>query len=172
MNWLNSYSNYPDYIIDWWAEKDIFWSEINVDWYEARNQINNILSQENELKNIMQLIGEENLPEDQQLILFITKLIRNGYLIQNAFDDIDNFTNVKKLIGQIKLILLLYKQGKELLKSGYLIEDIKNLDVIDDILRISYSISNDDFFKIENLKKKLVNEVESLKLSYGVSKEK
>ncbi|MFX1305060.1 MAG: V-type ATP synthase subunit A [Promethearchaeota archaeon] len=172
INWLNSYSNYPDYIIDWWAEKDIFWSEINVDWYEARNQINNILSQENELKNIMQLIGEENLPEDQQLILFITKLIRNGYLIQNAFDDIDNFTNVKKLIGQIKLILLLYKQGKELLKSGYLIEDIKNLDVIDDILRISYSISNDDFFKIENLKKKLVNEVESLKLSYGVSKEK
>ncbi|MFW9971674.1 MAG: V-type ATP synthase subunit A [Candidatus Odinarchaeota archaeon] len=172
INWLNSYSNYPDYIVDWWTERDIFWPEINIDWYECRNQINNILSQENELKNIMQLIGEENLPEDQQLVLFITKLIRNGYLIQNAFDSIDNFTDVKKLIGQIKLILLLYKEGKELLKSGYLIEDIKNLDVIDDILRISYSISNDEFYKIENLKKILVNEIESLKLSYGVLKEK
>ncbi|MFX1591936.1 MAG: V-type ATP synthase subunit A [Promethearchaeota archaeon] len=172
INWLNSYSNYPDYIVDWWAEKDIFWPEINIDWYECRNLINNILSQENELKNIMQLIGEENLADDQQLILFITKLIRNGYLIQNAFDNIDNFTDVKKLIGQIKLILLLYKEGKELLKSGYLIEDIKNLDVIDDILRISYSISNDDFFKIENLKKRLLNEIESLKLSFGVLKEK
>ncbi|MFX1531665.1 MAG: V-type ATP synthase subunit A [Promethearchaeota archaeon] len=172
INWLNSYSNYPDYIVDWWTEKDIFWPELNIDWYECRNQINNILSQENELKNIMQLIGEENLPDEQQLILFITKLIRNGYLIQNAFDNIDNFTGVKKLIGQIKLILLLYKEGKELLKSGYLIENIKNLDVIDDILRISYSISNDDFYKIENLKKKLLNEIESLKLSYGVLKEK
>ncbi|MFX1425735.1 MAG: V-type ATP synthase subunit A, partial [Promethearchaeota archaeon] len=140
-------------------------------WYECRSQINNILSQENELKNIMQLIGEENLPEDQQLILFITNLIRNGYLIQNAFDSIDNFTSVQKLIGQIKLILLLYKEGKELLKSGYLIEDIKNLSVIDDILRISYSISNDEFYKIGNLKKRLLNEIESLKLSFGALKE-
>ena len=172
INWLNSYSNYPDYIVDWWAKKDIFWPEINIDWYECRNQINNILSQENELKNIMQLIGEENLPEEQQLILFITRLIRNGYLIQNAFDNIDNFTNVQKLIGQIKLILLLYKEGKELIKSGYLIEDIKDLEVVDDILRISYSISNDEFFKIESLKKKLINEIETLKLSYGVLKEK
>ncbi|MFX1380635.1 MAG: V-type ATP synthase subunit A [Promethearchaeota archaeon] len=172
INWLNSYSNYPDYIFEWWAQRDIYWPEMNVDWYECRSQINNILSQESELKNIMQLIGEENLPEDQQLILFITKLIRNGYLIQNAFDSIDNFTSVEKLIGQIKLILLLYKEGRELLRSGYLIEDIKSLDVIDDILRISYSISNDDFFKIENLKKRLLNEIESLKLSYGVLKEK
>ncbi|MFW9821676.1 MAG: V-type ATP synthase subunit A [Candidatus Thorarchaeota archaeon] len=172
INWLNSYSNYPDYIVDWWAEKDIFWPEINVDWFECRNLINNILSQENELKNIMQLIGEENLPEDQQLILFITKLIRNGYLIQNAFDNIDNFTDVEKLIGQIKLILLLYKEGQELLKSGYLIEDFKSLSVIDEILRISHSISNNDFYKIESLKKRLLNEIESLKLSFGVLKEK
>ncbi|MFW9896533.1 MAG: V-type ATP synthase subunit A [Candidatus Thorarchaeota archaeon] len=172
INWLNSYSNYPDYIVDWWAEKDIFWPEINIDWFECRNLINNILSQENELKNIMQLIGEENLPEDQQLILYITKLIRNGYLIQNAFDSIDNFTDVAKLIGQIKLILLLYKEGQELLKSGYLIEDIKSLSAIDEILRISYSISNDDFYKIETIKKRLLNEIESLKLSFGVLKEK
>jgi len=120
----------------------------------------------------MQLVGEENLPEDQQLILFIAKLIKESYLIQNAFDDIDNFTDTKKLISHIKLILLLYKEGKELLNSGYLIEDIKELNVINDILRISYSISNDQFSRIENLKKRLNNEIESLKLSYGVSKEK
>ncbi len=172
INWLNSYSNYPDYIADWWSDRDIFWPEINLDWYECRNHVNNLLSQENELRNIMQLVGEENLPEDQQLILFIAKLIKESYLIQNAFDDIDNFTDTKKLIGQIKLILLLYKEGKELLNSGYLIEDIKDLNVINEILRISYSISNDQFSRIENLKKRLNNEIESLKLSYGVSKEK
>ncbi len=172
INWLNSYSNYPDYIVDWWSNRDIFWPEINLDWYESRDRVNNILSQENELRNIMQLIGEENLPDDQQLILFISKLIRNSFLIQNAFDDIDNFTDTKKLLGQIKLILLLYKEGMDLLNSGYLIEDIKNLEVINDILRISYSISNDNFSDIEKLKKRLNNEIESLKLSYGGSREK
>jgi V/A-type H+-transporting ATPase subunit A len=172
INWLSSYSNYPDYISNWWYERDIFWPEVDLDWYECRKIVNNILSQENELKNITQLIGEENLPDDQQLILFITKLIRNGFLIQNAFDDIDNFTDPKKLIGQIKLILLLYKEGEVLIKSGFLIEDIKKLNVINDILRISNTIPNDQLFQIENLKKKLLSEVESLKLLSGVFKEK
>ncbi|MFW9773034.1 MAG: V-type ATP synthase subunit A [Candidatus Thorarchaeota archaeon] len=172
INWLSSYSNYPDYISDWWFERDIFWPEIDLDWYECRTLVNNILSQENELRNITQLIGEENLPEDQQLILFITKLIRNSFLIQNAFDNIDNFTSPTKLIGQIKLILLLFKEGEELLKSGYLIEDIKRLNVINDIMRMSQSIPNDKFFLIENLKKDLLSEIEKLKLAYGVFKEK
>ncbi|MFW9865431.1 MAG: V-type ATP synthase subunit A [Candidatus Thorarchaeota archaeon] len=172
INWLSSYSNYPDYISNWWYERDIFWSEIDLDWYECRTIINNILSQENDLKNITQLIGEENLPEDQQLILFIAKLIRNSFLIQNAFDNIDNFTNPTKLIGQIKIILLLFKEGQELLKSGYIIEDIKKFKIIDDILRISYSIPNDKFSQIEDIKKKMLSEIESSKLSYGVFREK
>ncbi|MCK4479143.1 MAG: V-type ATP synthase subunit A [Candidatus Lokiarchaeota archaeon] len=168
INWLTSYSNYPDYISEWWYERDITWTEIDIDWFDCRKQVNDILSQDNELKYIIQLIGEENLPESQQLTLFIAKLIKNGFLIQNAFDDIDNYTGVKKLLGMIKIILLLYKEGKELLKQGFLLEDIKELKTIIEILRINHSIRNEDFNKIEEIKNNLINEIESMKISYGV----
>jgi V/A-type H+-transporting ATPase subunit A len=172
INWLKSYSKYPEFVSDWWYERDVYWPEIDIDWYECRKQINNILSQENELKNVTQLVGEENLPESQQFILFIAKLARNGFLIQNAFDPIDSFTDIKKLIEFTKIILLLYREGQQLITQGHLIDDIKELKVIEDILRIGSSVPNDEFEKIEELKKTLLYEIESLKLMRGVLKKK
>ncbi|KKN42215.1 hypothetical protein LCGC14_0715400, partial [marine sediment metagenome] len=172
INWLNSYSNYPEYITEWWQSKNFDWPEIDIGWSQCRKQVNEILSYDNELQYITQLIGEENLPDEQQLILFIAQLIKNGFLIQSAFDDIDNFTDAKKLLGIIKLILLLYKEGGELLKQGFLIDDIKDLDTINGILRINHAIKNEDFYLIENLKKGLLNEIETLKLLQGAFKRK
>jgi V/A-type H+-transporting ATPase subunit A len=166
LNWLDSYSNYPDYISKWWNKRDLNWKEVEFDWIDSRNLVNEILSEENSLKNITQLIGEENLPEDQQLILFCAKLIKEGFLIQNAFDSIDNYTDAKKLMGIIKIILLLYQKAKNLLELGVIIEEIKDLNVINDILRISNSVKNEDFEKIEDLKKELIKEIDKLSLSY------
>ncbi|MFX0076779.1 MAG: V-type ATP synthase subunit A [Candidatus Hermodarchaeota archaeon] len=172
INWLKSYSKYPDFVSDWWYERDVYWPEIDIDWYECRKQINNILSQENELKNVTQLIGEENLPENQQFILFISKLTRNSFLIQNAFDPIDSFTDIKKLIEFTKIILLLYHEGQSLISQGYLIDDIKEFKVVQDILRIGQSVPNDQLDQIEELRKRLNYEIESLKLIHGVLKKK
>ncbi|MFX1322842.1 MAG: V-type ATP synthase subunit A [Promethearchaeota archaeon] len=166
LNWLDSYSNYPEYISEWWNKRDIKWFELDLDWLNCRNQVNEILSIENNLKNITQLIGEENLPEDQQLILFISKLIKEAFLIQNAFDKIDSYISTTKLLGQIKIILLLYKEAKELMDKGIIIEEIKDLKIINDILRISNSIPNDDFIKIEEIKKRLLEEINSLKTTF------
>ncbi|MFX1267228.1 MAG: V-type ATP synthase subunit A [Promethearchaeota archaeon] len=166
INWLSSYSNYLEYVAQWWYERDINWPEIDIDWHQCRAEINEILSRENELKNIVQLIGEENLPDDQQFVIFIGKLIRESFLIQNAFDNIDNFTNVSKLLGHTKLILLLYHQGQELLAQGYLLEDIKSFEVLNDIRRISHTIPNDQFDKIEKIKNNLLKEIQSIKLMY------
>ncbi len=172
INWLSSYSNYTEYVSQWWVERDIAWPEIDLDWYQCRAEINSILSKENELKNIIQLVGEENLPDDQQFIIFIGKLIRESFLIQNAFDNIDKFTSFTKLLGHIKLILLLYHQGLDLLTQGYMLEDVKSLEVIDDIRRVSQTIPNDQFEKIEKIKKELLREIQSRKLIYGGRKRK
>jgi V/A-type H+-transporting ATPase subunit A len=166
LNWLDSYSNYPEYISKWWNKRDIYWSELDLDWISTRQLVNEILSQENSLKNITQLIGEENLPEDQRLILFCAKLIKEGFLIQNAFDPIDNYTNIKKLMAIIKMILLLYQKAKLLLTQGVIIEEIKEISVVNDILRIGSSIPNTDYEKIEELKQRLLKEIDKLKLSY------
>ena len=170
INWLNSYSNYPDYISDWWFERDIDWVEIDIDWLDCRKQVNEILSKDNELKYITQLIGEENLSDNQQLDVYMARLLKNSFLIQNAFDEIDNFTNIGKLLAMIKIILLLFKESKELLKQGLYMEDIKSLKSINDILRINRTIPNDNIEKIEEIKMKLLNEIEFLKLTHGVIK--
>jgi len=172
LNWLDSYSNYPEYISEWWNRQKIDWDEIDIDWFECRIEVNEILSRENNLKNVVQLIGEENLPEDQQLDLFIAKLIRESFLIQNAFDNIDNYTEVNKLTGHIKIILLLYKEAKNLLDEGVIIEDIKDLEIINEILGIGKSIPNDEFYKIEVIKRNLLEDIESLKHSYSVVRQK
>jgi V/A-type H+-transporting ATPase subunit A len=166
INWLDSYSKYTDYVTDWWFERNFNWKEIDVDWMECRTKIDEILAKEANLENISQLIGEENLPEEQQLSLFLANLIKKGFLIQNAFDEIDRFTDPKKLLGMIKIILLFFKQASELLQSGVLLEDIKNLDVINTILRIGITIPNEDFDKIVEIKDTLIREMEDLKLSY------
>ncbi|MDX1798965.1 MAG: V-type ATP synthase subunit A, partial [Candidatus Lokiarchaeia archaeon] len=98
--------------------------------------------------------------------LFLANLIKKSFLIQNAFDEIDRFTDPKKLLGMVKIILLFYDQASELLQSGVLLEDIKKLDVINTILRIGITIPNEDFDKIVEIKDTLVKEMEYLKLSY------
>ncbi|MCJ7651239.1 MAG: V-type ATP synthase subunit A, partial [Candidatus Lokiarchaeota archaeon] len=168
INWFDSYSNYPEYLADWWAKRDIEWPEIDYNWYQCRSEVNEILSRENELLNIIQLIGEENLPEIEKLDIFIGKIIRESFLIQNAFDNIDAFTNAEKLLSQIKLILLLYNESKELIQQGFIIDDIKSLAVINEIMRLSLSIPNQEYLKILNIKNQLIREIEALKLISGV----
>lgn len=162
VNWLNSYSNYPQFIAEWWYERDIDWPEIDIDWSECRKQVNEILLQEQDLKHVLQLVGEKNLPDDQQLTLFVAKMIRNGFLIQNAFDEIDNYTNTTKLLGLIKLILAIYNEGKNLIKRGLLIEDLLDTDLITSILRISQTIPNDAFQRIERIKNALIKKLRIL----------
>ncbi|KKM89272.1 hypothetical protein LCGC14_1250340 [marine sediment metagenome] len=161
INWLNSYSNYPSSLKDWWNNRDIEWPEIDIDWSECRKQTNEILGQEQELKYITQLLGEKNLPDDQQLTLFIARIIKNGLLAQSAFDEIDSFTDAKKLLGLIKLILLIYSEGKKLLKRGVVIEESLDPSFIKELLRMSRSIPNDEFERIEDMKNRLIKKLRS-----------
>lgn len=157
INWLNSYSNYPSYIADWWYERDIDWTDIDIDWLECRNQVNDILSKEQEIKHLVQLIGEKNLDENNQLILFMARMIKNGFLIQSAFDEVEKFTGIKKLLGMIKLFLLIYKEGQNLINRGVLIENVIGSELLTSLLRMNKTIKNDEFDKIEKLKEELLN---------------
>ncbi|MFW9827527.1 MAG: V-type ATP synthase subunit A [Candidatus Thorarchaeota archaeon] len=162
INWLNSYSNYPQFITQWWYERDIDWPEIDLDWSECRNLVNELLSKEQELKHVVQLVGEKNLPDEQQLILFVAKTIKDGFLIQNAYNDIDNFTNNKKLLSMIKIILLIYKEGKTLLDRGILIEEHLDDDILNSILYMNQTVPNNAFKKIEKIKDKILNKLRKL----------
>ncbi|MFX0030527.1 MAG: V-type ATP synthase subunit A [Candidatus Hermodarchaeota archaeon] len=157
IDWLKSYSNYPDYISEWWNKNDINWYEIDLNWLECRRQVDEILLKENDLNFIIQLIGKKNLADDQKLDLFIAKLIRNCFLIQNAFEEIDSFTDHKKLLGIIKIILLLYNEGKVRLKQDFRFYDNIEDDILNDIMKLTHQIPNDDFHQIIEFKNKIIS---------------
>jgi V/A-type H+-transporting ATPase subunit A len=157
ISWLNSYSNYPEYVSDWWKKINFDWPEIKIDWYECRNQVNEILSREHELKAVIKLLGEGSLPEDQKLDLMIADLVRKAFLIQNAFDEIDNYTDNRKLLGIAKIILLLYQEGKSKVENGSIINDVMYNEVVNDISRLTRTIANEDFNGIIEFKNNLLN---------------
>ncbi len=159
INWMKSYSNYPVQISEWWRNNDIYWSEIDLDWIGCQKQVDEILSKDHELKFITQLIGKKNLPDDQKLDLFMAKLIQNSFLGQNAFVEIDNFTEHKKLLGLIKIILLFFKEGKILLKRGLRFDENKEDEVLNSIMKITHSIPNADFDQIEQFKNKNLSDI-------------
>jgi len=162
ISWINSYSNYPEYLADWWEEIDNNWLDIKLDWFECRKQVNEILAKENDLKYITQLLGQKNLAEDQKLELYTANLIRNAFFIQNAFNEVDNFTSSKKMLGLIKVILLLHNKSKLLINQGFIMSDRKCDDAFKEIMRISHYVLNEDFEPIEKLKKNINNETVSL----------
>ena len=165
ISWINSYSNYPEYVADWWDEIDNEWPDIKLNWFECRKQVNEILAKENDLKYIIQLLGQKNLAEDQKLELFIANLVRNAFFIQNAFNEVDNFTSSRKMLGLIKIILLLYNNSIPLVKQGFVIDEKKCDEILTEIMRISHYVPNDDFKPIEKLKDDILNKKVSLVFS-------
>jgi len=166
ISWINSYSNYPEYLADWWEKIDKNWFDIKLDWSECRKQVNEILATENDLKYITQLLGQKNLAEDQKLELFTANLIRNAFFIQNAFNEVDNFTTSKKMLGLIKVILLLHNKSKLLIKQGFIMNDRRCDDVLKEIMRISHYVPNEDFEPIDKLRKDI--DKESVNLVYKI----
>ncbi|MFX1497602.1 MAG: V-type ATP synthase subunit A [Promethearchaeota archaeon] len=158
INWLQSYSNYPEYIKKWWKKIDIDWPEIKLDWVGCRNQLNEILSQESNIQNITQLLGEGGIPPEQRLEIIMNKIITNGFLIQNAFDEIDVFTSPEKLLSLIKLFLLFYKEGKNRINKGLVINAWKSEQVISEMIKLRYSIPNENYSEIDSIKTRMINQ--------------
>ncbi|MFX1557865.1 MAG: V-type ATP synthase subunit A [Promethearchaeota archaeon] len=156
IDWLNSYSNYSESVLRWWKEKDSEFDLIDISWYGSREKVNKILSKENELKLTAQLTGELDLIDVQKFDLLFAKLIRNCFLIQNSYDERDQFTDYKKLLFLINLILTIYEEGTILLRKNYFFTE-ENFDTVIKIIQeINFSISNIKFKKIGEMKNEVV----------------
>jgi len=152
LDWLNSYSNYPEYISEWWRSKAIEWHALDFDWFECRKRVNELLAKENEFLLAYQLTGELDLLDYQKFNVFMARLLRNTFLNQNAFDKIDNFTDFNKLIVLIKLILIIDQEGRALMNKGLFFDQSCFNKVINIIKATNMTISNDQFEKIIQMK--------------------
>ena len=133
INWLTSYSLYTDSLEKWFREN------VNEDWSELRSRLMNLLQEEAELEEIVKLVGMDALSATDRLKLEAARSIREDYLHQNAFHDVDTYTSTAKQFIMMSAILEFYDRGLTALKNGADIEDIVSAPARERIGRIKYT---------------------------------
>lgn len=132
INWLKSYSLYIDMMKDWYER------EIDSDWITSRNSLMAILQEEAELEEIVKLVGMDALSGADRLKLEVARLIREDYLHQNAFHEVDTFASLKKQFIMMKLILEYYSMCREAVVAGARVDEVISIAERERIGRIKY----------------------------------
>ena len=147
IQWLDSYSEYLTDLAPWYTE------HVNKDFVDYRNQLVYLLNQEASLMEIVKLIGADVLPDDQKLILDIAKVIRVGFLQQNAFHKDDTCVPLEKQFKMMDVILYLYKKARSLVHMSMPMSILKEDPIWDKLISIKYDIPNDRLDMFDDYKK-------------------
>jgi len=145
IHWLDSYSEYLEDVADWWREK------VGVDWLKMRNRAMEILSEESRLSQIVKLVGPDALPDEERLVLETARLLREGFLQQNAMDSVDAYSPVEKQIRMLDLILYFHNRALQIVKRGAPISVIHVLPIVDTLIRMKTTIPNDELGKMDEI---------------------
>ncbi|MDW8073245.1 MAG: V-type ATP synthase subunit A [Nitrososphaerota archaeon] len=156
VNWIMSYSAYVDTVREWW-------DKIAEDWYEARARLYSILRREEELLELVRLLGPEALADEENLVLDVARMIREGFLQQSAYDEVDSYCSSKKQYRMLKMFVDFYEYALTAIKRGVKIEDIRALPVIPKMLRAKYTINNDELGKFDELEAEIKSEINAMK---------
>ena len=132
INWLTSYSLYSKGLSDWFSEN------VAPDWVDLRDNAMDLLQQESELQEIVQLVGSDALPEDQQLTLEIARLVREYFLQQNAFHPVDTFCPFDKQYKLLKAISRYGELANAALESGVPMGDIIAVESKDELAKVKF----------------------------------
>ena len=160
INYLTSYSGYVDMLSEWYEEN------VAPDMLELRHKMIVLLQEEEKLNEIVQLVGEDVLPNDQALILETARIIKKGFLQQNAMHAEDTYVVLKKQYLMLKVIDTFYEEALACVKIGIPISVIRSESVIQDILKIKYEVPNDKLEMLGVLMNKIADVYSSLRLKY------
>jgi V/A-type H+/Na+-transporting ATPase subunit A len=160
INWLDSYSEYLEDVADWWRK------QVGMDWLALRNEAMGILSEESHLTQIVKLVGPDALPDDQRLILETARLLREGFLQQNALDDVDAYSTPQKQISMLNLILHFHHRALRIVKLGATISVIHDLPVVGTLIRMKTQVTNDEMDKLNAITKEIDEQMDQLETEY------
>ncbi len=156
VDWLTSYSFYKQYLPACFEDKDKGRQMVNL-----TQQAMSLLEQESGLAEIVRLVGSESISPADRMVLQTTKSIREDYLHQNAFDEVDTYTSIDKQFEMLKTILHFHVQGLEAIKNGIETDEIFKLDAWEDISRSSF-IAEDAIEKITKIRDKIDEQIKAL----------
>ena len=144
INWNTSYSEYVNDFKDWYEK------EVGPDFIPCRQRISRLLKEESQLMEIVKLIGSDILPEDQKLVIEIARVIRLGFLQQNAYNEIDTYVPMTKQLKMMQAILRLYDGAKAAISTSIPLSQITATGIFDALVKMKYEIPNDDLQKFDD----------------------
>lgn len=159
IGWIDSYSEYADEVKEWWDAVDPRWSSVRLEALD-------LLKREQRLEQIVRLIGPDALPDSERLILVVAEMIKNGFLQQNAFDDIDVYSVPEKQIKILSLIMDFYKKALRVIGMGSPLVKVSALACREEIIRIKTTIPNDELSRIGEVARHVEEQFDALEKLY------
>lgn len=165
ISYLSSYSGYGKQLEDFYSQ------EVSEELIPVRDRMMAVLGEDDKLSSVVQLVGEDVLPDDQRITIEIAKVIKTGFLQQNAMHKEDTFVPLKKQFEMLKLIDHLNTRAKEANSKGIGLSEVKNQDLFDDVIKMKYTVPNADLSKIDKLKFEIDKYYDELIVRYAQRKE-
>lgn len=153
IDWLQSYSLYVDSIEAWWEDA------VGGGWRANRDEAMVLLQKESELQEIVQLVGPDALPDSEQVTLESTRMLREDFLQQNAYDDVDTYCPPTKQAQMLSTILLFHKEALQAVERGAEVKDINSLAVKDEIAKMKYVHTDEFDAKIKEIQSQIVEQI-------------
>ncbi|NEZ76874.1 V-type ATP synthase subunit A [Clostridium botulinum] len=161
INWLNSYSLYIEKISPWMDEN------VASDWTQLRIKAMSLLQEEASLEEIVRLVGIDALSEKDRLKLEVAKSLREDYLQQNAFHEVDTYASLEKQYKMLKLVLFFYDESERALNAGIYLKELLDLEVRDKIARAKY-VSEENIKNIDAIFNELSEIIDQLISKGGI----
>jgi len=157
ISWLRSYSLYLGNLREWYNKPE------SPDFMEQQEEMMALLQKEAELQEIVQLVGADALPPRERGTLEVARMIREDFLQQNAYHDVDSFCSLEKQYLMAKIILQWYNFANELVEQGIGVENLEGMRIKDAIARMKYVPSEEFGAKYEEIMKDMKDEFEAVK---------
>jgi V/A-type H+-transporting ATPase subunit A len=159
ISWIDSYSEYAEEIRGWWEK-------VNPDWATVRESAIGLLKREQRLSQIVKLIGPDALPDNQRLVLLVAEMIKNGFLQQNAYDEVDMFSVPDKQVRILKLIMDFYARSLAIIQMGAPLLKLRDLSCREKIVRARTAVVNGDTAALDAIDALMGREMAELERSY------
>ncbi len=161
INWLRSFTRYLTVAARWW-------SQYEPKWEETRSLALRLLEEAAEIEETARIIGEKALPDDQRLVLLVAEMLREGFLVQSAYHEVDTFCAPEKQVKLLSLFTEFYNMARPLTESGIPIDKVRELDVVREIMRLK---EREGTQPIDHARGMMVEEIRALKAQYEVNKQ-
>jgi V/A-type H+-transporting ATPase subunit A len=159
ISWIDSYSEYAEEVQHWWEQ-------VNPKWTLVRRKSMDLLKQEQRLSEIVRLIGPDALPDEQKLILLAAQIIKDGFLQQNSFDDVDMYCVPDKQVRLLELIIEFYERAQTCIHLGAPMTKISETGLKEGMSRLKSTVRNDALGDLNSFEVKMRNTLEELERAY------